>query len=111
MSHFLFISIDYVAEYTGYGIFFQEEHLFCGFGKGKNLREASDVMGRDIFDGFYDRFYMDIVSDTFRLEIFSEFFLQKPGGSSSGKEDIFEEKLFGDVGRGDEYRIEEESEK
>lgn len=109
--HFLFISVDYVAEYTSYGVFFQEEHFFRGFGKGEYLCHASGIFSGDIFDGIYDRLDADVVPDTFRLEIFPEFLLEEWRGASAGHEDIFQEELLGDIGSGDKQSIEEDGEK
>lgn len=88
-SHFLFISVDYIAKYTGDGVFFEEKHFFGGFCQRKNLCEASCVMRGDIFDRFQYRLYMNVISDAFRFEVFPEFLLEKSGRSSAREKDVF----------------------
>ena len=111
MRLFLFISVDYVAKYAGDGIFFDEKHLFGGFCQTEYLRKTSRIVRRNIFYRIHRFFYVNIFPDVFRLQIFREFLFQEFGSPSSGQENIFQEKLFGNIGHSDEYRFEKQRKK
>lgn len=111
VSHFLFISVDYVAEYASYGVFFEKEHFFCSLCQGKYLSETPGIVRRDIFDIFYYSLDMYIISYTFRLKVFPQFLFEKFGSSSSGYKDILKEELSGNVCCGNKNAVKDDGEK
>ncbi len=105
-THFLFISVDYVAKYAGNRVFLEEKHFFRCFRKTEGLSKGSCIVFGDVVYLLYDSFYVNIVSDTLCLQIFFQFLFQEIGSSSSRDEDVFQEELFGNVGCSDENSIE-----
>lgn len=111
MRCLLFISVDDVAKYAGYGVFFEEKHLFRGLCEREHVRKEGRVE-RGISLG-HPAFRRDpyMSSEILPLQIFAELLREKLGGSSPGEVDIFEIRLFRDILHRDGQGVEEHGKK